>query len=463
MLQYAVLPWNRQKIKDQYFVATRFGSWTLLSEQEMRALARMDINDALLQKLEKDKLIVTRENAQQLIRDFATLNKNIYMAPSLHIIALTSKCNYGCSYCHTGCNSGKPSNKKAFMDKETAVKVLNYIFKSPNKALTIEFQGGETMINWDVLSFIVKQARELNKVEQRDLLLAVVSNLSLLNKEKMDFLVKYNVSVCTSLDGPKQVHDRNRPFLGGGGTYDLTIQKLKELRQAFGPEKPGMIAALPTITKFALNYPKEIIDEYVNLGIRSIHLRFLNNLGNAKDRGSEINYTVDQFVQFWKTALDYIIELNERGIKIEERTTRMLCSKLLRKSDPLYTEMMSPCGAGRGQVAYTEDGSVYTCDEGRMLDTDVFKMGDVDMPYQEVYGSDTIFQICQASMLDAYEPTSPFISYLGFCPVQSLSTHNNILLNASKDFGYQVLKQQMTYVLEKILEGKKEIFLSWFT
>ena len=49
-------------------------------------------------------------------------------------------------------------------------------------------------------------------------------------------------------------------------------------------------------------------------------------------------------------------------------------------ADPNYLDIRSPCGAGIGQIAYSYDGKIYTCDEGRMLGgmgDDIFCIGNV--------------------------------------------------------------------------------------
>ena len=41
------------------------------------------------------------------------------------------------------------------MDKETAKKVVEFIFQSPSKQITIEFQGGEPLLNFEIVKFVV--------------------------------------------------------------------------------------------------------------------------------------------------------------------------------------------------------------------------------------------------------------------------------------------------------------------
>jgi hypothetical protein len=65
--------------------------------------------------------------------------------------------------------------------------------------------------------------------------------------------------------------------------------------------------------------------------------------------------------------MDYILELNKKGINFREMLSGIYLSKILTDRDPNYLDERSPCGACIGQVAYNYDGKIYSCDEGRML------------------------------------------------------------------------------------------------
>src|SRR3989338_6174378 len=99
-LEWAVLPYSSKKIKDKFLVATRFGQWAILEQDEFASLNRMDINSGLFDKLANANIIIIKDNANQVIQDFRNMNANLFYGTSLHIISLTSKCNFGCVYCH---------------------------------------------------------------------------------------------------------------------------------------------------------------------------------------------------------------------------------------------------------------------------------------------------------------------------------------------------------------------------
>ena len=162
---------------------------------------------------------------------------------------------------------------------------------SPQKELNFEFQGGEPLSNFEIIKYIVEYTNSVNK--EKTIQYSLVSNLSLLTDEMIEFFKKYNVSISTSLDGHELLHNYNRPLSNYPNTYKLlgkTIAKLKENNIPYG--------AIQTTTKKSLKYPQEIINEYREKGLNNIFIRPLTPLGYALDKWDKIGYTVDEFKTF---------------------------------------------------------------------------------------------------------------------------------------------------------------------
>jgi radical SAM protein with 4Fe4S-binding SPASM domain len=200
---------------------------------------------------------------------------------------------------------------------------------------------------------------------------------------------------------------------------------LKRLQAIGAPEgqyqKPQ---ALVTITKGSLPLYKEIVDEYKNIGAGGIFLRFIHPLGTAEKSMKHLGYTAQEYIDFYRKALDYIIEINKKGTPFMENSAAILLSKILTGHDPKFLDLRSPCGAGIGQVVYHYNGAVYTCDEGRMLSAlgdESFRISSsVDQfSFDQLGESPVVMSCCTASCQEvmpgcsqcAYQP------YCGTCPV----------------------------------------------
>ena len=61
----------------------------------------------------------------------------------------------------------------------------------------------------------MEYARQKNALANKSLSFALVTNLSLMDDEKLDYLLDRKIQLCTSLDGPADLHDKIRIYKNG--------------------------------------------------------------------------------------------------------------------------------------------------------------------------------------------------------------------------------------------------------
>jgi len=410
----------------------------------------------------KDLSVIEKE---KLINVYRSRNFGLFRpGPSLHIVVLTLRCNFKCVYCQVA--SELPNKKEYDMTLSTAKQTVDFIFKTPVHSFTIEFQGGEPLLNWPALKFIVEYARKKSKTEEKDLKISLVSNLTLMTDEKLRFLMKNGVDICTSLDGPEELHNKNRPWTKGNGYKKTTywIRRIKEKLLNEEVSRRSYFSALITVSRNSLRYPKEIIEEYLRWGFPGVHLRPLTYLGFAKAPGNKISYSAEEFMDFWRKAMDYIISLNKDGIFFQERETKIMLQKILTNKDPGYTDLMSPCGAALSQIAYNYNGDIYTCDEGRMFRDDTFLIGNVEKgSYKGTVVNNKVKTMLTSSCLEntacdycAYKP------YCGVCPVRNYVYYGNLFPQMKNTDWCKIKTAQFDYIFGKMKdEETREIFERW--
>lgn len=463
---YIINNCRTKRLKNDFLVTTDHGSFLFLNEKQynMLRLGKIKQGTPLFNLLKEKGIILTNDNIKQVIEDFRQKNAFLFEGTSLHIVIPTLRCNHRCVYCQA---SSKAQNSKSYdMDKETARKTVNFIFQSPSPCITIEFQGGEPLLNFEIVCYIVDYANKLNEKHKKDLLFALVTNLALMDDEKLDYLVKNNVGICTSLDGPVELHNKNRRSLCKEDSYSFVSRGIKKTRQEYKKRKikRARANALITVTKASLDYPKEVVDEYVKFGLKDIHLRFLKNLGDARPVWSKISYSTEEFIDFWKKALDYVLELNKKGTFIREQTVVIMLKKIFDKVDPGYLDLRSPCGAAIGQAVYNYNGDIYMCDEARMIGEDIFKIGDVKKDcYRDTLTSPRVCAIVASSINDTQACDScVFKPYCGLCPVCSYAEQGNIIAKIPQTNRCKIFKAQFEYIFEKLHDNRtKKIFLDW--
>lgn len=442
--------------QDIILITTDQGSWVALTEEKYSAFIKHDLDTKSLNILEQKGIILTEKNINNIIEDQRKRYAFLNTGASLHIIIPTLRCNGKCIYCHSAVKSS--SEKKVDMTPETAKNVVDFAFQTPAKKLTIEFQGGEALLNFDILKLIVLEAKKKALITKKQVFFDLVSNLTEFNDTHLDWLISQNISISTSLDGPKEVHDKNRILENGKPTYDIVSKKIDYLR-----EKGINVGILMVTTRASLNKWKEIIDEYVKKGAKVIQLKYISKLGFAKNKWEQQAYSVDEFIDFWKKSVEYIIQLNKQGIKIRERYVETILLKIFTKFDPNFVDFRSPCGLAIGQIAYDYNGDIYTCDEGRS--NDLFKLGNVkENNYSDIATSEKTQQLIASSMNDnllcdncAYKP------WCGTCVVLNHATEGSIIPKLPTNTHHLLFEMMFDYIFEKILfvEEDRKILLSW--
>jgi len=398
-----------------------------------------------------ERYFISDKSEEVYIREaeFAVKNSKAYLfsPTSLFIFAVTNLCNAGCVYCQ----ARGISNKKQ-MNIEVAKKAIERISESPAMSFTIEFQGGEPLLNFDTIKYIVHYSKEI--MPERKINFVIVSNLSMMTEEIADFFKENKISVSTSLDGPKWLHDKNRPLLDGGGTYDEML-KGKEILLSRGISA----GAIQTTTRWSLPYFKEIINEYVVQGYHSLFLRPLTKLGSALNLWNEIGYTPEEYLNFYRGALNEIIRLNISGINISERFASIFLRKIFGYPAPNYMELRSPCGASVGQVAITATGDVYTCDEGRMIaemGDNTFRLGNV---FKDSYSDWISSTVCKAVMSASLLETLPSCSecvyrpYCGVCPVVNYMTEGDLRSREPNGDRCRIYKGILDFIMELLMKN----------
>ena len=454
-VQSSILPFNTEKINDKYLVTNMMGCWDALNEKEFRQLHSLNVTPGgdLFNRLLERGLIVDADNIRRIIDGYRNLNANLFNDTGLHIAVVTKRCNLRCTYCHA---EGGASSED--MTIETASRVLQYLFDVRNNNVTLEFQGGEPLLNWPIVQFLTEHARKFNTLG-KNLNIALVTNLLLMDDEKMRFLVDHDVSICTSLDGPADIHDKNRVDVSGRGTHAQVVEKITHFTKKFGRK----IHMLPTITKHSLGHPERIIDEYLALGQGDIALRPANRIGYACGNWENVGYTTEEFNVFYDRAMTYIMKLNTSGTHISERIARNILTKVLLKKDAGYVETMNPSGAGRAAMAYAPDGGCYPTDEARMLGDDIFLLGNINKEgYDKMLNNENLLYLLSAGCSDLWNYRSVYSPWLGVDPVVNYAVEKNIIPKGNSRLQL-IYKHQFKTFFSYLLGDKKytEILQRW--
>jgi len=461
---------------DTYLITNDVAKYSFLNKDEFAKFIAGEIKDwCKYDELLEKWFIKNDEYEKKMTLKYAKKNEFLAFWPSLHIIVTTLRCNHKCQYCHAAV--APMTAKEMDMTEETAKKVVDTIFYTSNPNLTIEFQGWESLVNWDIVKYIIEYAEIKATHLKKNVQFALVSNLTLMDDEKLDYLIEHNVWISTSLDWDEETHNFNRTFKDWN-SFDQVVYWIKKINEEY--EKRWIkdlwgefkkVWALTTVTKKTLWRYKELIDTFVDLWLDWIFLRPLNPYGFAAADLEKLGYTTEKFVEFYDKSMNYILELNKKWNNFREALSSIYLSKILTDKDPNYLDERSPCWACIGQVAYNYDGKIYSCDEWRMLGRmwdDNFLMTEVTESWEETYknmiDSETTKTMVQASTLDGlpWYNDSVYKPYIWVCPIHSYKSFWNIIPNYSKDHKRYLDEKVLNYLFKNIkVEENKKVFEKW--
>ena len=470
---HRLVPLRHRAIGDQVLLTSYFGDWVFVTRDEFRDLYQGNLSDEVAKKLAEKNFLADGVDVAKLAAKTREKRRFLNWGPILHILVVTLRCNETCVYCHA--SRADMDQVQTDMSKETAEKAIDLILRSTAPRITIEFQGGEPLVNFPVVKHAIEYANERNRAYGKELEFTMVSNLALMTDDKLAFLIENKVQLCTSIDGPEKLHNKQRVLAGGNAYQEAArwIARINERYVELGLD-PVLyhVEALLTTTRAALGMPREIVDTYVNLGCHSIFLRPVDPFGFAGKTFDKIEYERRRFLDFYREAVDYCLELNKKGTQVLERFASIFLTKILTGTDPNFLDIRSPGGAGIGQLTYNYDGNIFTSDEGRMLDAqgdDTFRIGHVgESSYRELVTHETVRALLVASNLDS-QPDCVNCTYTPYCgckPEDSYVKQGSIHGRMRESGICAVHKGVQDYVFEKLRDGDPEtmeIFRRWTT
>jgi uncharacterized protein len=451
------------------------GEYVLLDAGEFEQFARGTLSEGseLYGRLRERNFLRAHYDRDRAADRLRARKHFLDSGPNLHLVVVTLRCNETCVYCHA--SRANMTATQTDMTPEIGEKTVDLILQSTNRNVTIEFQGGEPLVNFSVVRHIIEYALEKNKTAGKTLEFTMVSNLSLMDEEKLAYLLDRRVQICTSIDGPEHLHDRQRklPGLSAFASSARWIRRINEAYRERGLDATLYhVEALLTTTRETLSRWKEVVDTYVELGCRALFLRPIDPFGWAEKTAHRVEYPRAEYLEFYRQAVDYIIELNLNGVEILERYAAIFLTKILTGEDPNFLDIRWPGGAGIGQLAYNYDGRVFTCDEGRMLGEagdDTFVIGDVrSSKYRELVRHPTVRSVLIASNLDA-RPDCVNCTYQPYCgvpPVHSYKTQGTLFGRMRESSLCAVHKGIQDYLFTKIHQadpGVMDVFQRWTT
>ena len=466
---YRLLPLRFLQLDSQRYVLTNLvGEYIVVSRHELQQLVQQELTygSTFYNELKSKHFLYDDDSTialELLAVKYRTKQSYLAHFTGLHIFVVTLRCDHSCPYCQV---SRQSEDKQAYdMTREMADKGIDVLFQSPSAALKVEFQGGESLLNFELIQYIVRQIEARNQTAQKAIEFVIATNLSPLTDAMLDFCLEHNIFLSTSLDGPETLHNTNRPKRGHD-SHARAIAGIERVRARLGPHA---VAALMTTTRDSLQFPQAIIDEYLRQGFRRIFLRSLSPYGFAVKTAQTTGYETERWLEFYRTALDYILEINRSGVHFVEEYAALILKKMLTPYPIGYVDLQSPSGIGISVLIFNYDGDVYASDEARMLaemGDKTFRLGNLlTDSYAQLLTGDTLLETLWETMAEGTPGCTDcaLLPYCGSDPVYHHATQGD-RVGHKPTSGFCNKNMSIMKHLIQLMEDQpdvKSIFESW--
>jgi len=145
-------------------------------------------------------------------------------------IILTEKCNLRCKYCFV---RGKKEISLKDMNLRTLIGGINLLTSlSGGRSIELQFFGGEPLVKFDLITKAVEYVNRLiRKGVLKKAFYGITTNATLVTDKQANFLKKNKFLVSVSLDGWENIHNANRVYMSGNGSYNHVVAGLNILKK----------------------------------------------------------------------------------------------------------------------------------------------------------------------------------------------------------------------------------------
>jgi uncharacterized protein len=265
------------------------------------------------------------------------------------ILNITGGCNLACKYCFA-----ETAENKQSMSLKIAQKAIDNLLSQKNEIgeYSIYYFGGEPLLKKVLLRQITEYAyREIVVKRNKKVNFLINTNATLINEEALELFRQYRFGVTVSIDGPREIHDANRIYHTGKGSYGNVVEKINllkkyhittNLRATFSPKIKNLVSVFDFFEKLQLPYAYSftLTSDYKS---NSADTHFDERQLEKIDR--ELHAVMDYFVA-----------------KIINRET-IFCSGLYRKIGTIGNKIRRThsCEAGRRSLTVDENGNYFAC------------------------------------------------------------------------------------------------------
>ena len=279
------------------------------------------------------------------------------------LISVTYECNFACPYCIQEGVKGRKLRMDEEMSKKTAVWMIHKAEHLRVNELKPTYYGGEPLLNVDAIETISRMLLDYAEKKGKTYRLNMITNGSLLTEKVLQRLLPLNFNGAKiTLDGPREVHDKKRPYVGDRGSFDKLMENIE-----------NAIDRIQIKINFNFDfdnasYLPALLDELEKRGLKEkiVEIELSPLIGNYEAKN--VTYQVQQGC----------LSISEKGITDLMIDLRRIVQKRGFRMKPALGVNVCEVMQSEGYFLIDPFGAIYRCPA--LVGRKEFQVGTVDSP-----------------------------------------------------------------------------------
>ena len=199
------------------------------------AIRPATVESGMPSSLEEDKRFfsdINRVKMDDLYHPQEDINPEKFVAEAFLTLSVTEECSNRCSYCIFGGRypEERCHSERVMLLRDAIRAVDDFCGDVGNVVRNFSFYGGEPMFRqgFDVVKGVVEYIKHNYADGINNFTLTTNGNH--FTEETIKFLIDNDLHIGVSLDGPREVHDRNRHTRAGEATFDHVMKGLSKIQ-----------------------------------------------------------------------------------------------------------------------------------------------------------------------------------------------------------------------------------------
>lgn len=294
--------------------------------------------------------------------DYAPSKEHHVKALCLH---MAHDCNLRCGYCFA--DGGAYHGPRGLMSREDGEAAMDFLLEASGqrKHVEVDFFGGEPLLNRELCVHLTDYGTQKAEAMGKTLKCTLTTNGVLLDDATIDWLNEKGLDVVLSLDGREEVHDRMRPFAGGGGSYAQVLPGFQKLANSRDQKNYYLRG---TYSRYNKDFAEDVIHMADELGFEEISMEPVvapadKDYALREEDKAELMEQYDRICRHMKAR-------REAG-----KPYRFFHFNIDLDGGPCLPKRLSGCGAGHDYLAVSPEGDLYPCHQ--FVGEEAYKIGDV--------------------------------------------------------------------------------------